>query len=38
MYRHKAKTLYLCGKVLVLGDLTGNRTRIARMKTWCPNR
>ena len=20
------------------GDLTGNRTRIARMKTWCPNR
>ena len=21
-----------------VGDLTGNRTRIARMKTWCPNR
>jgi hypothetical protein len=20
------------------GDLTGNRTRIARMRTWCPNR
>ena len=21
-----------------IGDLTGNRTRIVRMRTWCPNR
>ena len=26
------------GVIVYFGDLTGNRTPIARMKTWCPNR
>ena len=25
-------------KLTIFGDPTGNRTRVARMRTWCPNR